>query len=183
VILQAAKFQKPSRWRRLRRLSRRLTWQTVLTIAAAAFVLAYPIYTVLDEAATHGIRQVGNLTVVDLKAMSDFSFDQVKGINSDIPAVYRRLNGKRVMLAGQMWLPDSATGKLTRFELVYSVATCCFAGPPLVQHFVDARVLPGHTVDYTSGQVDVIGVLHVGVVRSGGAVASIYRIDVQKVEQ
>jgi hypothetical protein len=160
----------------------RVNWRTALTVAAAAFVLVYPIYNVLEQAITHGIHEAGGLLVVDMKAMSDFNLDQVNGSTEDIPRPYRQLDGKRVMLAGEMWAPDSAAGNLDRFDLCYSVANCCFAGPPRVQHFVKATVLPGHRVEFSQGVVNVVGTLHVGVERADGQVASVYRIDVEKVE-
>jgi hypothetical protein len=151
-------------------------------IVAAAFVLAYPIYDVLDRAITHGIHRQGDLLLVDMKAMSDFNFDQANGNTDDIPRPFRQLDGKRVMLAGQIVLPNTATGSMDRFQLCYSIANCCFNGPPRVQHFVYATVLPGRQVDYKVGVVNVVGTLHVGVERTEGQVSSVYRMDVEKVE-
>jgi hypothetical protein len=161
---------------------RKISLQTAVMIAAGAFVLAYPIYNVLEQAVTHGIHQRGDLLVVDMKAMSDFNFDQSNGQTTDIPPPFRRLDGQRVMLAGEMVMPNTATGSLDRFQLCYSIANCCFAGPPRVQHFVYARVLPGRNVAYTQGVVNVVGTLHVGVERADGQVSSVYRMDVEKVE-
>lgn len=159
-----------------------MSWRAVPTLAAAAFVLAYPIYYALDEAITHGIHRQGDLLVVDMKAMSNFNLDQANGSTTDIPPAYRQLDGKRVELAGEMWTADSAAPSLDRFQLCYSIANCCFAGPPRVQHFVNAQVLPGRRVEYFNGVVNVIGTLHVGVERSGGEVTSVYRMDVERVE-
>jgi len=161
---------------------RRLTFQSLVMVATAAFVLAYPIYTVLDQAITHGIHRRGDLMVVDMKAMSDFNFDQISGQTTDIPRPFRQLDGQRVMLAGQMVLPNTASGSLERFELCYSIANCCFSGPPRVQHFVYANVLPGCKVEYTQGIVSVVGTLHVGVERADGQVASVYRMDVERAQ-
>jgi len=171
------------RWFWQRGFWRRLTLRTGLTLAAAAFVLVYPIYNVLEAAITHGIHRQGDLLVVDMKAMSDFNLDQANGNTADIPRVYRDLDGKRVMLAGEMYSPDTADGPVNRFALVYSIQNCCFLGPPKVQHFVKATVPPGKGVDYLRGVVDVIGTLHVGVERSGGQVESVYRLDVERVRQ
>jgi hypothetical protein len=180
------RYAAPSRtgaWRRFApRLWRQITLRSVLVVAAAAFVLVYPIYTVLEGAISHGIHRHGDLLVVDMKAMSDFNFDQLNGITSDIPAAYRDLDGKRVMLAGEMWAPDTASGRLDRFQLVYSIMRCCFAGPPRVQHFVNATVPASRDVEYHSGVVDVIGTLHVNAEHADGRVASVYRLDVERVE-
>jgi hypothetical protein len=151
--------------------------------AAAAFVLSYPIYSVLEAAITHGIHQQGDLMVVDLKAMSDFNMDQVAGRDTDIPAAYRALDGRRVMLAGEMYVPGSSATSVDRFQLVYSIANCCFGGPPRVQCFVHATVLPNHDVQFAQGVVNVVGTLHVGVEKGDQQIASVYRMDVEKVQQ
>ena len=160
-----------------------MTWRGLLCGAAAGFVLVYPIYTALEAAITHGISRRGDLLVVNMKQMSDFNLDQINGQTQDIPKAYRQLDGQRVMLAGEMWAPDTASGAVSRFQLCYSISNCCFNGPPRVQHFVKATVEPGHEVEYEPGVVGVIGTLHVGVERAGGAVASVYRMDVEKVEE
>ena len=69
------------------------------------------------------------------------------------------------------------------FTLVYSISNCCFNGPPKVQHFVAASVLPGGEAEYSSDLVDVVGTLHVGVQTAEGHVQSVYRIDVEKVSR
>jgi hypothetical protein len=161
---------------------RRFTLQSAVMVGAAAFVLAYPIYDVLDRAISHGIHRQGDLLLVDMKAMSDFDFDQVNGQTGDIPKPFRQLDGQRVMMAGQIVPTNSAAGAMDRFQLCYSIANCCFSGPPRVQHFVYATVLPGRRVEYSGGVVNVVGTLHVGVERADGQVSSVYRMDVEKVE-
>jgi hypothetical protein len=162
---------------------RHLKLQSFLIVASASCVLAYPVYTVLQQAVTHGIHQQGNLLVVDMMAMSSFRFDQASGTDNDIPRVYRGLDGKRVELSGEIYLPNTAGGPLDKFQLVYSIAACCFGGPPRVQCFVNATVMPGPKCDYIRGIVNVVGTLHVGVERVGGQVASVYRMDVEEVKQ
>jgi hypothetical protein len=85
------------------------------------------------------------------------------------------------LLTGQIYDPDVADGNIHTFTLVYSIANCCFNGPPKVQHFVAASVIPGHEARYSSDLVDVVGTLHVGVQSAAGHVQSVYRIDVEKV--
>jgi hypothetical protein len=162
---------------------RHLKLQTALILASASFVLAYPVYTVLEQAVTHGIHQQGGLLAVDMMAMSRFKFDESAGTDSDIPKVYRDLDGKRVMLSGEIYLPNTTSGALDRFQLVYSIASCCFAGPPRVPCFVNATVPPGRECDYIPGIVNVTGILHVGVERVDGQVGSVYRMDVEQVKQ
>ena len=92
------------------------------------------------------------------------------------------LDGQRVMLAGEMWSPQTADGRVDRFQLVYSNSRCCFSGPPKVQHFVKATVPPGKDVDVSNGIVNVIGTLHVGVERRTARSPASTGSTVEKVE-
>jgi hypothetical protein len=160
-------------------------WRTYALIATAIFLFGYPIFEYLDVLVTGGITQRGDLLMVDLKALSSFEMDQDAGTNEDIPLRYRQLDGKRVLLVGQMYDPyGSDDGQIRAFTLVYSITNCCFNGPPKVQHFIQATVPAGKSVgDYANDFVDVVGTLHVGVQSSAGHVQSVYRIDVEKVKK
>lgn len=135
---------------------------------------------------TQGIEDFGNgLTKIDLKFMSTFPFDGQTGKLSDVPEQFRKLNGNRVVLDGEMWAPNAAGPDVNEFQLCYSVAKCCFSGPPQVQHFVDSRVTGGGAVPYYSGvKVRVIGTLHVNVKFDPEVqrVTSVYQMDVESVE-
>jgi hypothetical protein len=159
-------------------------WRTYALIATVLFLFGYPIFEYTDTLVTGGITRRGDLLVVDLKALSNFEMDQDNGTTQDIPLRYRQLEGKRVLLVGQMWDPYAADGKIRAFTLVYSISNCCFNGPPKVQHFIQAIVPDGKSVDYYSNDfVDVVGTLHVGVQSAEGHVQSVYRIDVEKVQK
>ncbi|MGA2440816.1 MAG: hypothetical protein ABSH08_07645 [Tepidisphaeraceae bacterium] len=159
------------------------SWRTYALIATALFLFGYPIYIYTDALITGGITRRGDLLVVDLKALSSFEIDQDTGTTQDIPLRYRQLDGKRVLLVGQMWDPYVADGQIRIFTLVYSISNCCFNGPPKVQHFIQATVPAGQAVEYSSDFVDVTGTLHVGVQAAEGHVQSVYRIDVEKVKR
>jgi hypothetical protein len=160
----------------------KFTWRTIAIIATVLFLFGYPIYIYTDSLITGGITHRGDLLVVDLKALSSFEMDQDTGTTDDIPKRYRDLNNKRVLLTGQMWAPYAAADeKIRAFTLVYSISNCCFNGPPKVQHFIQATVPVGQSIDYSNDFVDVIGTLHVGVEQGEGHVQSVYRIDVEKV--
>jgi hypothetical protein len=160
----------------------KIPWRTFALIATVLFLFGYPIFIYTDTLITGGITQRGDLLVVDLKALSSFEMDQDSGTTQDIPLRYRQLDGKRVLLTGQMWDPYTADGKIRAFTLVYSISNCCFNGPPKVQHFIQA-VIPSslQSVEYSPDFVDVVGTLHVGVESAEGHVQSVYRIDVEKV--
>jgi len=157
------------------------SWRTYALIATVLFLFGYPIYIYTDALITGGITRRGDLLVVDLKALSSFEMDQDTGTTQDIPLRYRQLDGKRVLLVGQMWDPYVADGKIRIFTLVYSISNCCFNGPPKIQHFIQATVPIGKAVEYSPDFVDVVGTLHVGVQAAEGHVQSVYRIDVEKV--
>lgn len=158
------------------------TWRTVLCALAAGSVLVYPVYCVLDAAITHGIHERDGLLHVDMQAMSAFPIDQATGTDNDIPICYRQLDGKRVELHGEMWNSVSTGGMVSKFNLVYSVATCCYGGPPRIQCFVKSTMANGQQVEYRHGRMSAIGILHVGVEKTAGQITSVYRLDVQSVE-
>ena len=159
------------------------SWRTMALIGTAIFLFGYPIFEYADVWWTGGITHRGSLLVVDLKALSSFEMDQDNGTDNDIPQRYRQLDGKKVLLVGQMYDPYAADdGQVRLFTLVYSITNCCFNGPPKVQHFIQATVPPGKSVSDSTGDfVSVIGTLHVGVQSAEGHVQSVYRIDVDSV--
>jgi hypothetical protein len=133
-------------------------------------------------AGTHGIIQKGDAYQVDLKSMSTFPFDQIHGTIEDVPQRYRELDGKKVILIGEMWAPNAASDRLNQFELVYSIAKCCFSGPPQIQHFVQATTVKG-PVPYYSGLVRVTGTLKVEITKApDGKITGVYHLSVDQVE-
>ena len=151
---------------------------TAVILSALGFVL----YQFTVMAVTGGVVQRGNYYDVDLKAMSVYPFDQVNGTINDIPKRWRELSGKKVVVYGEMWSPYSAGSRLGGFQLCYSIAKCCFNGPPQVQHFVDCKVIDGASVDVYPNLVRVKGTLHVNVQYEAGKVKSVYQMDVESVD-
>jgi hypothetical protein len=146
-------------------------------------LIGVPTYWYLDAAITGGVKDVGGgYKEVDLKAMSNFIFDQTSGTINDVPEKWRKLDGQKVILYGEMWQPYQAGDSVGGFELVYSIAKCCFSGPPQVQHFVKATVVDGKKVGYYDGLVKVTGTLHVDVKKANGKVERVYELDVENVE-
>ena len=164
-------------------LRERVNLRMVVFVAAMLMLVGYPVYLGLESTLTGGIRQQGEYALVDLKAMSTFPFDSTNGTIEDVPDKWRALDGKKVILYGEMWQPQAAAGKLGNFELVYSIANCCFSGPPQIQHFVQASVKPGASqVGYFEGVVKVTGTLRVDVKKTEGKVSSVYQLEVDSVE-
>jgi hypothetical protein len=72
------------------------------------------------------------------------------------------------------------------FLLCYSVAKCCFGGPPKVQHFVSCRVSKDlkRLPDYMwNGQIKVFGTMHVKLQKEGDLTTSIYQLEVERIER
>ena len=163
-------------------IASRITPRMIFFILVVLLLVGYPIYVFVESAITGGIRDRGGYKEVDLKAMSLFHFDQENGTIDDVPAKWRALDGEKVKVVGEMWEPFSAGNHVVGFELVYSIAKCCFSGPPQIQHFVQSRVVPGKVVGHHSGPVEVTGTLHVKVTRNElGKVTGVYHLDVESV--
>jgi hypothetical protein len=167
---------------RLLRAIRKISWTAKLLIVAMAIIVGYPLFDAVDGAIPHHLRQHGGIWECDLKTLGNFEFDQANGKSEDIPKEFRDLDGKRIKVTGEMWAPFRADGRVIDFDLVYSVASCCFSGPPRIQHIVKARVRGGASAPYSQGRVDAEGTLHVGVVKTGDAIDSIYRMDVDRLD-
>ncbi len=162
----------------------RINFRIIVFVGVILLIAGVPIYMWLDEAFTGGIHDRGAYKEVDLKAMSLFDMDQYSATMKDIPEQFRQLEGKDVMMVGEMWQPHSAGGDtLSYFQLVYSKTKCCFSGPPLAQHFVDGNVVNGSSVYYFDVPVKVRGKLHVNIRKNdAGKIQSIYHVDVNSVE-
>jgi hypothetical protein len=104
--------------------------------------------------------------------------------DQDIPEAQRELDGKRVVLRGEMWKPDGMT-KVKRFEVVYSIARCCVTSTPKIQHFLHATMVDGKTTEGWAYQmIEVVGTLHVGIIRDAASnkIKSVFRIDAESVK-
>jgi hypothetical protein len=164
-------------------LSERINLRVVVFVGVVVFLVGYPIYVLIDAQVSGGVKNAaGGFKLVDLKAMSTFEFDQANGAIDDIPRKWRDLDGQKVILHGEMWAPSGAGNTVDSFELCYSIAKCCFSGPPLVQHFVHVTPLRGAQLGYYNGQVEVKGILHIKVERDAGKVSRIYAVEAQSVE-
>jgi hypothetical protein len=157
-------------------------WTMTLLVVGTIGLVFVPLWSAIDSAFPGSITRRGNVWICDLKTLSSFDLDQVHGRTEDIPPEFRKLDGQRVELLGQMWVPYEADEGLRNFDLVYSVANCCFSGPPRVQHIVRAKMRHGTSVPYLRGKVDVTGTLHVGVQSDANGIQSVYRVDVDSVK-
>src|SRR5712672_1694409 len=97
---------------------RNINWRALLFVALLLSIVGTPAYVYLRAATSGGISQRGDLVEVDIYAMSNFEFDQIDGVTADVPKRYRDLDGKRVLLCGEMWVPRSAGDQVDSFDLV-----------------------------------------------------------------
>jgi hypothetical protein len=149
--------------------------------AVVLFLIGTPVYVYLDSALSGGVKDLGDRVAVDLKAMSNFPFDQTNGTIQDVPKQWRELDGKRVELVGEIWAPTTSAPEVSKFELVYSIAKCCTSGPPQIQHFVQSTVKDGGVVPFYGGLVTVVGTLKVDVKKDAGRVSQVYALEVESV--
>ena len=77
-----------------------------------------------------------------------------------LPADVTRWNGKLVKATGFM-NPTSQARNLTTFLLVKDRSSCCFGKRPQINHFIEVKLKPGQTSDYSSDPVTIRGVLKV----------------------
>lgn len=160
----------------------RISPRMVLFALVVGLLVGFPAYVFLHEKLTGGVVNRGDYYEVDLKAMSTFEFDQERGTINDVPEKWRELHGKKVVVTGEIWQPREADGRMTDFQLVYSIAKCCFSGAPKIQHFVQAKVVPGKSVEYLGTLVRVTGTLRVDVKQEAGRVTQVYALDVESVD-
>src|SRR5688572_32163901 len=85
-------------------------------------LVGYPIYLYLDTSLSGGIRQRGEYTQIDLKAMSSFPCDQRAGTIDDVPEIWRKQDGKKVTLYGAMWQTQATTWKRKAFQALSACA-------------------------------------------------------------
>jgi hypothetical protein len=156
----------------------------VIFIVVIGTVVGWPVYVLISEQVTGGIHRSGQYYETNLKAMGNFTFDGANGTINDIPEQWRALDGKKLSLVGEIYAPNEATNELHRFELVYSIAKCCFGGPPKVQERVFCVVPNGKTAEWQGGGVyyNVKGTLHVNIKKEAGTVTAVYVLDVESVD-
>jgi hypothetical protein len=136
----------------------------------------------LRGALNKGITWHGDYAAVNLKALGNFPFNKDDGVRNDVPQRWRELDGKKVVLEGFMYSPNFARDG-TEYEFVYNVQNCCINGPPQVQERVYCHCRPGTRIFAQSDYAQVVGILHVRVVRdTSGAIHSVFDLDVEHQE-
>ena len=156
-----------------------------LVAGLVLFFVGFALWETFNLVWRGGVVNKGDYFEVNLQSMGNFEMDQRMGTLQDIPERYRNLDGKKVLLQGEVAPADFSAGRGSAFELWYSVAKCCFGGPPKVQHFVKCRVDKGGKPLpewIYAGQVKVFGTLHVKVQKEGELIKSVYQLDIERIE-
>lgn len=160
----------------------RINVRLLVLLAFVGLPFVYFGYVIVEQAVTGGVRDRGDYLEVDLKSLGQFPFDPVQDDINGVPQRWRKLDGKRVMLVGEMYAGGSAAPKVPAFELVYSIQKCCFGGPPRVQERVFVRAPPGKTVPFYWQPVRVVGTLNVDAKKVEGQVVSVFDMEVESIE-
>ena len=171
-------------------LSQRINWSMAVrvgvVVALVCALVGYALKVTYESVIQGGVVSAGDHYRVELKQLSNFEMDQSLGTVADVPERFRNLDGKKVVLEGEV-APGgiSAGDTVKRFSLCYSVAKCCFGGPPKIQHFVacaaNGRPMPNYD---SAGPVRVYGTLHIKVLKSDAdKIDSIFQMDVEHIER
>jgi hypothetical protein len=165
-------------------ITERINFRIITFVAVLVGIFLFLFGGAIRQMMTGGIVDRGEYVEVDLFTISNFEMDQSAATDDSVPAEFRRLDGKRVQLIGEMYRPLEVigTGDVREFDLVYSISKCCVTSSPKVQHFIQAQVMKEKKVKYHPGLVKVVGTLHVGVQKRDGRVTSVYRMDVESTE-
>jgi hypothetical protein len=161
--------------------SKRINVRLIVFLSIVSFPFVGMLYAFVSYSG--GIRHSSEGEIVDLKALGYFTLDKQDGTLRDVPAKWRGLDGKKVVLEGYMWSAQSVLNS-NEFQFVYNIQRCCFGGPPQPQERVFVRVPEGRNIQLIDGVAKIIGTLHVKIERNSvdGSIVSVYTMDLDKAE-
>src|SRR5687768_11320969 len=85
------------------RLRDRINFRLVALLALVSLPFLWVLYTFVAQKVTGGVVNKGDYYQVDLRSLGYSPFDQSNGTINDVPERYRQLDGKRVVLVGEMY--------------------------------------------------------------------------------
>lgn len=157
-------------------------------IRTVAEFLARDLYRRLPVAGTPGSSHTGTMrATVEVKPPEGYAgitwktiggFEYTEGMK--LPDDVKALHGKKVAIAGYMMALDEVEN-IREFLLVESLWSCCFGTPPTVNQVLVVRIEGKKGIDYTSGPIQIAGILDVGEKVEDGFVTSVYRLKADKV--
>lgn len=170
-------------------VERQTNWSMILRVGIVSVLVlglvGYAMKVTYESVIQGGVINKGDYYEVELKAMSNFDMDPKLGSVDDVAPRFRSLNGKKVLLRGEIAPTGFSAGpEVDEFQICYSVATCCLSGIPKAQHFVACTAPKGKMLKNfgSSASVNVYGKLHINVIKDGGVVKSIFQMDVERVD-
>lgn len=122
----------------------------------------------------HDAPKAGETMDLTLHELGNFDYDQDEGGN--VPDDVKKLSGAKVRVHGFM-LPIDQADKVTRFMLVNDIMSCCFGGPPSLQHVLVVTAPAGKAVAYYPEQIVVEGTLKVEEKKEDGFIVSLFELD------
>jgi hypothetical protein len=151
--------------------------RTTLTILVAV-VLPMVIGGALVRGGFRGPRYIA----VDLKYLGWFVLDPRLGVTSDVPLIFRELDGQRVSLAGEV-IGGDPSSLPTDFQLLYSNVHG-HSPPPPVQERMFATIPAGSRVKLPAdGYWNVSGILRVKLKRAvTGDIVEVFHLDVERID-
>jgi hypothetical protein len=166
-----------------------VNWSMLIRIGVVGCIVlglvGYALKVTYESVIQGGVVSAGDHFKVELKQMSNFEMDQTMGGVADVPERYRQLDGKKVILEGEVAPAGTFSGDTVKqFSLCYSVAKCCYGGPPKVQHFVACKAANGKPMPNFegAGMIRVYGTLHVKAIKGEGKIESVFQMDVERIE-
>ena len=100
----------------------------------------------------------------------------------EIPAAVKKLDGRKVAIAGFLFPLRIKNGVSTEFLLMRDQAACCFGQSPQINHWIRVKMI-GAGVDVGPQPYVVSGTLRVGEKYVQEYLTGIYEMDGEKVEE
>src|SRR5687767_15067198 len=86
----------------------RFSLRMVVIFCLLCLPFAYFAYVIVDQSLSRGVKDHGSYVEVDLKSLGFFPFDAAGDDLGAVPERFRNLNGRRVVLEGEMFADSSA---------------------------------------------------------------------------
>lgn len=147
-------------------------------VTASALVAAGSAAVATPARLPHPPPRPGEVRVLRIPQLGNFPYDPHRG--GTIPPDVLALTGLHVRMRGTVTPWDLDQDRVVRFALTDG-QSCCFGGPPRLQHVVVVRYPPGMALALADGWVEVEGVLSVREERAEGMTTGIFSIDASRV--
>ena len=114
------------------------------------------------EAATKLRPEESKSAAEATKSLSELPFKRLGAFEYEdkmkLPEHVTEWSGKRVRVIGFI-NPGRQVKNLSKFLLVKDLTSCCFGTAPKLNHYIDVKLKPGQTAQYSRDPVTVEGVI------------------------